>query len=85
MGGTVLVQPWRWIMSDERPDAVIDLVLRQHSRLAGDLFQIDAETWAIHGFIPVDGEVILAEFDQPAAARTVLDQVAAAEDRDRYG
>ena len=72
-------------MSDERPDVVIDLVLRQHSRIAGDLFQIDTETWAIHGFIPVDGEVILAEFDHPDAARTVLDKVAAAEDSHRYG
>ena len=66
----------------EPRDEVIDLVLRQHSRLAGDLFQVDTETWAIHGFIPVDGEVLLAEFDRPEAARTVLDQVAAADDRD---
>ncbi|HSS10862.1 MAG TPA: hypothetical protein VLL25_13315 [Acidimicrobiales bacterium] len=66
----------------ERPEMVNDALLHQHARLAGDLFQIDTQTWAIHGFIPVDGEVILAEFDHPEAARTFLDQLAAAEDRD---
>ncbi|HSS09812.1 MAG TPA: hypothetical protein VLL25_08015 [Acidimicrobiales bacterium] len=72
-------------MRDERgkrPEMVIDALLRQHPRLAGDLFQIDTQTWAIHGFIPVDGEVILAEFDHPEMARIFLDQLAAAEDRD---
>jgi hypothetical protein len=67
----------------EPPEMVFDALLHQHARLAGDLFQIDTQTWAIYGFIPVDGEVILAEFDHPEMARTFLDQLAAAEDRDR--
>jgi hypothetical protein len=67
----------------ERPEMVIDALLHQHARLAGDLFQIDTQTWAVHGYIPVDGEVILAEFDHPEMARTFLDHLAAAEDRDR--
>jgi hypothetical protein len=58
---------------------VIDALLHQHARLAGDLFQIDTQTWAIHGYIPVDGEVILAEFDHPETAKTVLDQVVEAD------
>jgi hypothetical protein len=65
----------------ERPQMLIGAILHQQPRLAGDLFQIDTQTWAIHGSIPVDGEVILAEFDQPETARTVLDQLAAAGER----
>jgi hypothetical protein len=37
------------------------------------------ETWAIYGSIPVDGEVIVAEFDNRADAQFVLDEIAAAE------
>jgi hypothetical protein len=38
--------------------------------------------WAIHGYIPVDGEVILAEFDHRETARAILAQLAEAQDRD---
>jgi hypothetical protein len=65
----------------EHPEMLIDSILHHHPRLDQDLFQMDAHMWAIHGYIPVDGEVILAEFDHPEAAKTVLDQVAEA-DRD---
>jgi hypothetical protein len=37
------------------------------------------ETWAIYGSIPVDGEVIVAEFDNRADAQIVLEEIAAAE------
>jgi hypothetical protein len=43
---------------------------------------MDAKMWVIHGYIPVDGEVILAEFDQREKARAVLAQLAAAQDHD---
>jgi hypothetical protein len=59
---------------------LIDSILHQHPRLDHDLFQMDAQLWAIHGYIPVDGEVILAEFEHHEAARTVLDRLAAAQD-----
>jgi hypothetical protein len=52
----------------------IDALLHEHARLARDLFQIDTQTWATHGYTPLDGEVILAEFDHPETAKTVLDQ-----------
>jgi hypothetical protein len=64
---------------------LIEAILHQNPRLDGDLFQIDTQMWAIHGYIPVDGEVILAEFDNPATAKAVLDRLAAATDRDGYG
>jgi hypothetical protein len=41
--------------------------------IAGDVVEISEDTWAIHGTIPVDGDVILAEFDSYGEARTALD------------
>lgn len=66
----------------ERSELLMDSILHQHPRLEQDVFQMDAHMWAIHGYIPVDGEVILAEFDQPETARDFLAQLAAAQDRD---
>jgi hypothetical protein len=40
--------------------------------IAGDVVEIGANTWAIHGSIPVDGEVILAEYETPDEARAAL-------------
>jgi hypothetical protein len=66
----------------EGPELLIDSILQNRPRLDQDLFEMDAHMWAIHGYIPVDGEVILAEFDHRETARAVLDQLAAAQDRD---
>lgn len=43
------------------------------------LVSIDEEVWAIYGSIPVDGQVIVAEFDDRTAAEYILRRVAAAE------
>jgi hypothetical protein len=43
--------------------------------IAGDVAKISDDVWAIHGVIPVDGDVILAEFDSYDKARVVLDQL----------
>jgi hypothetical protein len=67
----------------EHPEMLIDSILSMQPRLGGDLFQMDAQVWAIHGYIPVDGEVILAEFDHRETARAVLAQLAAAQDHSR--
>src|SRR4030081_1209874 len=50
------------------PEMLIDSILHQRPRFDHGLFQMDAQTWAIHGYIPVDGEVILAEFDHRETA-----------------
>jgi hypothetical protein len=60
---------------------LVDAILHQQPRLDQDLFQMDAQVWAIHGYIPVDGEVILAEFDHRETASAVLAQLAAVQDR----
>ena len=67
----------------ERPEMLIDSILPLDPRLSQDLFQMDAEMWAIHGYIPVDGEVILAEFDHRETATAVLAQLAAAQEHSR--
>jgi hypothetical protein len=67
----------------ERPEVVLDSILSLHPRLGQDVFQMDADLWAIHGYVPVDGEVILAEFDHRDTARAVLAQLAAAQERSR--
>jgi hypothetical protein len=44
--------------------------------ISGDIPQVGADIWAIHGVIPADGEVIIAEFDTYEQAKGVLDQIA---------
>ena len=51
------------------------LLQEENLQLAGDLTAIGAGTWAIHGVIPYDGEVIVAEFDTYDTAKAVLDTV----------
>jgi len=67
----------------ERTEMLIYAILPLHPRLGQDLFQMDAQMWAIHGYIPVDGEVILAEFDHRDTAMAVLAQLAAAQEHSR--
>ena len=46
-----------------------------HATIAGDVVQISNGTWAIHGSIPVDGDVLLAEYETHDRAQQVLDQL----------
>jgi hypothetical protein len=48
-------------------------LLAEDAEVAGDIAEIGSAAWAIHGHIPVDGEVILAEFGSFEEARAVLD------------
>jgi hypothetical protein len=57
---------------DTDPEAVIDALLHQQARLAGDIVQIDEETWALHATIPLEGEVIVAELHGADEARSLL-------------
>ena len=38
-----------------------------------DVIEIDEHTWAIHGVVPVDGDVLLEEFATPEKAWAALD------------
>lgn len=52
-----------------------------HARISGDIVQVEATTWAVHGVIAYDGEVLLAEFDTPSAARHALHHLPVDADR----
>jgi hypothetical protein len=56
---------------DNRLAFLRDLV-GQHTTIAGDVVELGARTWAVHGSIPVDGEAILAEFETEAEAMLAL-------------
>ena len=49
---------------------LLDQLVDQRMRAAGDVPEVSLGVWAIHGSIPVDGEVILAEFSVLDEARS---------------
>jgi hypothetical protein len=58
---------------------IIEDLIEVHARVARDVVQIAPSTWAIHGPIAVDGEVIMAEFNSRDAADVAIDQLWSAE------
>jgi hypothetical protein len=76
-------------MNDELGDQsiahrqIVEELIEVHARVARDVVQIAPSTWAIHGPIAVDGEVIMAAFESRAAADVAIDQLWSAERRDR--
>ena len=54
---------------------LLEQLIDQRALVAGDVLEVSLGVWAIHGSIPVDGEVILAEFSLLDEARSVLDQL----------
>ena len=64
--------------SDKDPDRQLQFLrdlLEENAWIDGDVFEISNDTWAIHGVIPYDGEVLMAEFGTLDEAKHVLDQV----------
>ena len=47
----------------------------EYASIAGDIVKVGDGAWAIHGVIPVDGDVLMAEFQTYDEARSVLDSV----------
>jgi len=63
---------------DEHADRQLQLLrelANANAPIAGDVAKISDDIWAIHGVLPVDGDVILAEFGNYDEARIVLDQL----------
>lgn len=54
----------------------LEELVEEQATIAGDVIEIDAHTWAIHGSIAVDGDVLMAEFDSEEHARIVLAELA---------
>jgi hypothetical protein len=66
----------------ENPEfRVIEELIDEHVRVDCNLIQIDDQTWAIHGSIAVDGQVIMAEFSNQSDAELALERIVAAEAR----
>ncbi len=59
-------------MSELRPaeERVVRTLIEEHVQVSCQLVPIDDHTWAIHGSIAVDGEVIVAEFDDRDTPRS---------------
>ena len=66
----------------EHPDRqllFLQELVAEHATISSDIVGVGTHTWAIHGSIAVDGEVIVAEYDTPDQARLVLDQLSSAD------
>jgi hypothetical protein len=59
----------------EHEFCLLEQLIDERVRIAGDVLEVSLGVWAIHGSIPVDGEVILAEFSLLDEAKSVLDQL----------
>lgn len=60
--------------SDDQLRFLQDLV-KENASIAGEVIQLGVGLWAIHGFIPVDGDVLMAEFDSYDKAANTLGQL----------
>jgi hypothetical protein len=61
--------------SGEQPDRqliFLQELIDEHATIAGDIIEVGTDTWAIHGSIAVDGDVLLAEYDSLDHARIAL-------------
>jgi len=58
-----------------------DLV-EEHASIARDVLQLGNNLWAIHGYIPVDCDVLMAEFDSYDQAANTLEQLSRSTRRD---
>jgi hypothetical protein len=63
----------------DRQLTFLEELVGEHATVAGDVIEIGAHTWAVHGFIAVDGDVIMAEYDTEEHARIALDELFTAE------
>ena len=57
---------------DDQLQFLLDLVY-ENASIAGDVLQLEENLWAIHGYFPADGEVLMAEFTSYAQAKLALD------------
>ena len=53
----------------------LESVIKSHAAVAGDLIELDAHRWAIHGSILVDGDVLMAAYDDAEQAQRALSEL----------
>ena len=51
------------------------ILREENAAISGDIVQVNSEMWVVHGYIPVDGDVLMAEFASFDDARHVLDEL----------
>ena len=51
-------------------------IVAEHATVAGAIIEIDTDTWAIHGTVALDLDVILAEYHDEHDARRALAELA---------
>ena len=60
---------------NREPEIRDDAYLEGSVEVEGDLVEVAAGLWAIHGRWPYDGDVILAEYTSATEARLALDHL----------
>jgi hypothetical protein len=60
---------------------MVEALIDEHFPFDRDVIRIESDTWAIHGPIPVNGNVILAEFETREDAEVALELLWTAEQR----
>ena len=60
--------------SDDRLE-FLEALVEENASIAGDVVQVSEHLWAIHGFVPYDGEEVMAEFESYEEATIVLGQL----------
>lgn len=67
--------------SEQGDDRLLFLrqLIEDRATIAADVVEVDPHTWAIHGVIPVGGDVIMAEFETQEQAKKVLGMLSAPE------
>ena len=60
---------------------VIEELIEERVRVECNILEIDGSTWALHGGIGIDSDVILAEFGNRVDAEIALQQISAGENR----
>jgi hypothetical protein len=53
----------------------LERLVDAHANVAGDVGHIGADSWAIHGSIPVDGDVLVARYGSREEATDVLERL----------
>jgi hypothetical protein len=53
----------------------LEELVEENAWIAGDVLQVTHNLWAIHGWIPVDGDVLMAEFDSYDQATHTLERL----------
>ena len=57
----------------------LEELVEEHASVSGEVVEVDTNTWAIHGSVAVDGDVIMAEYSSESQARFVLEELRAFE------